>query len=191
MKDESELRDYLIETYRRSLAFGIDCIYDNYVYTYDEDLDELNLVYIDTSMNTSSTLEVLDIFDVISNIKGLDTSITSLHLGGRVKRIAEHAFSYTSLTEVIVEFSEIPLTIDDFAFSSCTQLINFQCNRIYKINSYAFSFCTNLSEINLSTVVYIGRKSFDNNRSLNKINLNSIVELDESSFSLCNIIENK
>lgn len=186
MGDENLLRNYLIEMYKRNLVFNMNCRYENYIYTYDEDLDELHLVHIDINENVYITLHIVDVFDIIDSYAiNLNSDIKILYLGSKVKYISEHAFNNSFLTEVIIDSSDIPLVIGCYAFSECCKLTTFKCNRIYKIHNYAFSCCFNLFDIDLSSAVYISKNSFMHNKCLKSIYLNAIIKLDEFSFFHC------
>lgn len=187
MTDENLLRSYLIEMYKRNLVFNMNCRYENYIYTYDEDLDELHLVQIDTNENISIILHILDVFDVIDkNVLYNQSVIKVIYLGGRVKRIMESAFSsQQSLYEVYIKDSDDELEICANAFSNCNNLNTFNCTRISILGSCAFQNCYNLRSINLDAVEYIGIYCFDNNINLQNISLTSVKVLKENSFQGC------
>ena len=115
------------------------------------------------------------------------TNITTLNIGGNVKRIPIFTFSgCTGLTSLTIPNSVV--TIGEYAFSSCTGLTSLTIpNSVVTIGNCAFNGCTGLTSLTIpNSVVTIGYETFHGCSGLTSLTIsNSVVTIGLEAFSHC------
>lgn len=149
-----------------------------------------------SSFERSGLSGILNLPDVVtignSNAFG-NTNITKAIIGDSITSIGGSCFNgCTSLTEVDIDFSNIPVAnqgnMTSFV-SGCTSLQTFDCTGLEVLANQFFSGCTGLTSITgLNNVTTIGSKAFLNCTSLTSVSLPNCTTInDEQAFTLSGI----
>ncbi len=101
-----------------------------------------------------------------------DSALTSVELGGKIKRIGEGVFAYTQLE-------------NNNYINGCDKLTQIDLNNVTEIGAYAFAGCSALATVTgIEDVEIIGSYAFENCTALTSVNLTAIKEIHACVFQM-------
>ncbi len=144
-----------------------------------------------TKMPSDASLFTVDENGVLTGYSGNDKNpvVPNLVNGVQVKTIAKSAFSgNTDLQSVSVLTNT--RTVEDDAFSGCTNLEYFRGVNVTTVGANAFKDCANLLSVNNTSLEKIGDYAFYNCANLRNLGFTRVSEIGDYAFDGCSLLTN-
>lgn len=161
-------REELIEYYYRNCLFGLESVYNNYSYVYNEEDDILTIVDIKNDIMSKIVLCIPYVFDV------LDISKISL---------CEKYIQF-------IDFGNIKELKDNYILSDLPFLKYLVANNLHRLHIDRESFNKkSLIRVYLNSAITISHNLFINSGLLKYVEVKSLYMIDSFLFSMCPSLE--
>lgn len=161
-------REELIEYYYRNCLFGLESVYNNYSYIYNEKDDLLTIVDINNDIISKIALCIPYAFDVLDISK----------------------VSFCEKYIQLIDFGNIKELKDNYTLSNLPFLKYLVANHLHRLHIDRESFNKkSLIRVYLNSAITISHNLFINSGMLKHVEVKSLYMIDDFLFSMCPSLE--
>lgn len=196
---ENALKQYLIDLYERSLLLNVDCIYENYRYTIEDNkLVLLELLGIDIEyekiLQKTNKIYIKPYFEIcrietpIKLMLNYEYKSIEIELGNSFEEIDSLELMYSLSHLTIILRANSVIKVNEGAFYSKVYPTCFIGGDVKCIERFAFQY-SSIKAISIPNCEVLGYCSFKFSTSLRSIDISNCSFIDGYSFYGCRSIE--